>query len=274
MGSYTGGSDWDELPSRSSFESFKPQPISKAPQDSPAPPPAEDEKPVTGEEGAEKKRLNAVFAFDTTGSMTPWVENVQQKIAYLAAGLLKLMDMEIALFGVGDHGDGRNMLQIHHFSSDLAVLERNIAGLVETDGRDTPEAFECLFKVLNAMDYDVPTVLVLITDSIPHGMEGYQGQDDGCPFGVSYQEELDELKSRLKNVYIVSCATDPHILELQRELVGANALLKLTDFRRLTNLVMAVCMDEVGELDYFMTILERQRGPERRNEVLDLLGRR
>ena len=47
--------------------------------------------------------------------------------------------------------------------------------------------------------------------------------------------------------------------------------LQLTDFHRLTNLVMAVYMDEVGELDYFMGLLEKQRGKDRTKEVLALL---
>jgi len=50
--------------------------------------------------------------------MTPWVENVQEKMEYLAVGLLKLMDMEVGFIGVGDHGDGRNMLQIKLPSAD------------------------------------------------------------------------------------------------------------------------------------------------------------
>ena len=50
-----------------------------------------------------------------------------------------------------------------------------------------------------------------------------------------------------------------------------NYFLQLKDFWRLTNLVMAVCMEEVGELDYFMDLLEKQRGKKRRKEVLALL---
>jgi hypothetical protein len=60
---------------------------------------------------------------------------------------------------------------------------------------------------------------------------------------------------------------------LQKELVGQNALVQVADFRRLTNLLMAICMDQVGDLDYFMGLLARQRGPERRSEVLRLLGK-
>jgi hypothetical protein len=293
MGSYAGSTDWDALPQlggASSFAAFKPRaaPAGATPTQRSsagqgagaarptAPPAPEEAEPgITADPSrtAPRRRLNAVFAFDTTGSMTPWVENVEQKMRYLGQGLLALLDMEIALVGVGDHGDGRNMLQIKLFTRDLGELERGIAELVPTDGRDTPEAFECLFKILNTLDYPVPTVLVLVTDSIPHGMEGWGGDDDGCPFGVDYEAELEELRGKLKNIYLVSCATDEKIVALQRRLVRGNSFLRLADFRRLTNLVMAICMDEVGELDYFMEILERQRGKDRRAEVLSLLGR-
>src|SRR5262249_40196058 len=117
MGSYSGSSDWDDLPAPQSFAAFKPAAAPAAPP-TPAAPAAEREAPLALAPGAVRKRLNAIFAFDTTGSMTPWIENVQQKLDYLAAGLLRLMDMEIAFIGVGDHGDGRNMLQISPLSRD------------------------------------------------------------------------------------------------------------------------------------------------------------
>lgn len=273
MGSYAGGSDWDDLPAAESFEAFRPKPAQKAAPHAPAEPEPSDAVEAEAREG--RPRLDVIVAFDTTGSMTPWVENVQQKMEYFAGGLLKLLDARLCLIGVGDHGDGRNMLQIRPFSSDLAELKASIEGLAPTDGRDAPEAFECLFKVLNRLDTDdAPAVLVVITDSIPHGMEGYQGEDDGCPFGVDWREELDELRAKLKNVYLVSCAEDAALLELQRKIVAGNSFIRLNDFRRLTNLIMAICMDEVGELDYFMRLLEKQRGVERRDEVLALLGKK
>lgn len=279
MGSYAGSSDWDDLPAPASFETFRPQPTAaqatsagSAPGAGPIVAPNEEaEAPLDAP--SQRKRLNAIFAFDTTGSMTPWVENVQQKMEYLAAGLLKLMDMELTFIGVGDHGDGRNMLQIKPPSSDVAALQQSIRELVPTDGQDTPEAFECLFRVLNAGEYHVPTVLILITDSIPHGMSEFTGEDDGCPFEVSWQDELDVLRDKLQKVYLVSCATDEKIVALQRQIVGENAFIRLDNLWRLTNLIMAICMSEVGDLEFFMSVLEKQRGPERRQEVLKLLGR-
>ena len=272
MGSYAGSSDWDDLPTRASFETFRPQPI-VTPTPGSKPPAPGEEADVALEAPAARKRLNAIFAFDTTGSMTPWVENVQEKMAYLSGGLLRLLDMDISFIGVGDHGDGRNMLQIKPPSRDVPTLEANARALVPTDGRDTPEAFECLFRVLNAGTFDVPTVLILITDSIPHGMTGFTGEDDGCPFGVDWQDELDVLRDKLQKVYLVSCATDEKIVALQRQVVGDNAFIQLSSVWRLTNLIMAICMEEVGDLELFMSVLEKQRGPERKLEVLRLLGR-
>jgi hypothetical protein len=115
-------------------------------------------------------------------------------------------------------------------------------------------------------------VLVLITDSVPHGMSG-EG-DAGCPDGVDARAELARLQQRLRSFYLVNCGNHEASIRIQRTLVKSeNYFLQLTDFRRLTNLVMAVCMDEVGELDYFMGLLERQRGRDRRDEVLTLLHR-
>jgi hypothetical protein len=140
MGSYAGSSDWDDLPAQASFETFRPRPIGSPPAAPKSDSPAEEEPEATLEAPAVRKRLNAIIAFDTTGSMTPWVENVQQKMEYLAAGMVKLMDMEITFIGVGDHGDGRNMLQIKPPSADVEALQRSVRELQPTDGRDTPEA--------------------------------------------------------------------------------------------------------------------------------------
>jgi hypothetical protein len=276
MGSYSGGSDWDDLPERESFEAFHPQPAAARQQPSaPVQPLAVPDSggEVLLEGPAQKKRINAIIAFDTTGSMTPWVENVQQKMEYLALGMLKLMDMEIEFIGVGDHSDGKNMLQIKGWSRDAEQLKKSAHELDPTDGGDTPEAFECLFKVLNADDYEVPTVLIVITDSIPHGMTEFVGEDDGCPFGVDWRDELDLLRDKLQKVYLVSCATDPNIVALQRRMVGENSYIHLDSLFRLTNLIMAICMEEAGDLEFFMSVLEQQRGPERKREVLKLLGR-
>jgi hypothetical protein len=277
MGSYAGSSDWDDVPSRSDAQRFSPgQPATAADKVTPgsgdggAP-----EEELTLERGAASKPLDLILAFDTTGSMRPYIQNVREKIDYLVQGLFKLMDIRIALIGVGDHCDGRFMLQSYPFSADVEALRRTIHDIRGTSGGDYPEAFECLFRQLNQDPQwrsERPMVLVLITDSVPHGVAG-EG-DAGCPDGVDARAELAELLPRLRSFYLVNCGNHEASIRIQKTLVRSeNYFLQLSNFRRLTNLVMALCMDEVGELDYFMNLLEKQRGKDRRQEVLTLLHR-
>jgi Mg-chelatase subunit ChlD len=266
MGSYSGSSDWDDLPSAGDAAHFAPAPATAKPKDS-------DDEPLTLTPQGARKPLDLILAFDTTGSMRPWIQNVREKVDYLSEGLFKLMDIRIGLIGVGDHCDEQFMIQAHPLTRELADMKRAVHDIRSTSGGDYPEAFECLFKYLNEQPKpERPTVLVLITDSVPHGMSG-EG-DAGCPDNVDARAELATLMKRLRSFYLVNCGNHEASIRIQKTMVKSeNYFLQLTDFRRLTNLVMAVCMDEVGELDYFMGLLEKQRGSDRKQEVLSLLRR-
>jgi Mg-chelatase subunit ChlD len=265
MGSYAGSSDWDDVPSTTDAQRFAPSRKVDATE-------AADENLVL-ERPTTSKPLNLVMAFDTTGSMRAYIHNVREKIDYLAQGLFKLMDIRIALIGVGDHCDDRFMLQPFPLTNDIKDLRKAVHDVRSTSGGDYPEAFECLFKFLNEDPRflsDIPTVLVLITDSVPHGMSG--AGDAGCPDGVDARVELAKLLPRLRSFYLVNCGNHEASIRIQRTMVKSeNYFVQMNDFRRLTNLIMAVCMDEVGELDFFMNLLEKQRGKDRRAEVLTLL---
>ncbi len=271
MGSYAGSSDWDDFPSRTDSRRFSPTRTTAKKKKTKKKDPAQ--KDLVLERAESSKPLNLILAFDTTGSMRPYIQNVREKIDYLIKGLFKLMDIRISLIGVGDHCDGEFMLQPFPMSSELKDLQKAVHDIRSTSGGDYPEAFECLFLHLNEdpmWDYTLPTVLVLITDSVPHGMSG--AGDAGCPDNVDAREQLDRLQGKLRSFYLVNCGNHKESIRIQRTLVKSdNYFLQLNNFRRLTNLVMAVCMDEVGELDFFMDILEKQRGKDRRQEVLTLM---
>jgi Mg-chelatase subunit ChlD len=287
MGSYSGSSDWDDLPSAADAKRFAPRAARTPAGASPAGAAPGRETARAGrrdradeeamlEVGARRPGpLQLILAFDTTGSMRPYIENVREKIEYLAKGLLRLMEIRIAILGIGDHSDGHYMLQVFPLSDVFEELKRSIDSVRDTGGGDPPEAFECLFRHLNEespYDFSTPTVLVLITDSVPHGVGG--AGDRGCPDRVDARAELARLQRKLKSFYLVNCGAQEEAVRIQKTLVRSeNYFLQLDNFRRLTNLVMAVCMDEVGELDFFMDLLEKQRGKDRREEVLALLGR-
>lgn len=262
------------------FRPTPPPPATSAPP--PAPPvtrrASQAVPPVIVKITRPKGRINLVFASDTTGSMGEDRENIKQKMDYFCGEIKQLLpdlvgDMEIAFVGVGDHCDGAKMLQVTAFSADVATLKNNIASIVGTGGGDTPEAYECLFKIMNGWDIEgTNTVLILVGDSIPHGI-GYSGNDDGCPNRVNWKEELTALKKKVRAFYFINCGSSSTLKRLQRLMaedeehyidVGKN-------FTRLTNIVHGIIAKEVGEIDKYLAHLAQTRGAARATEVATLL---
>jgi hypothetical protein len=290
MGSYAGSSDWDDVPALDDRRRFAPAAtppgtpgtagaagaVAAATRGTPG---AGDDQALDLPAARPTRPIDLIIAFDVTTSMDPYIENVREKIAYLVEGLLKLMDIRIALVGIADHTSAR-LMQTFPFSRNLEELRRNIQSMeIHLGNKDYPEAYECLFHHLNhdpMWATDRPVLLVLIGDSVPHGL-GYVSQqfsELGCPQKIDARAELATLLGRVRSFYFVSCGNDQQAIRIQKTLVRSpNYHLQLDNFRRLTNLLMAVCMDEVGELDYFLDLLEKQRGRDRRAEVLALLHR-
>src|SRR6478609_9014439 len=68
MGSYSGSSDWDDLPSSTDSATFAPKPVVQQ-KDA-------DDEPLSVTPQGDKKPLDLILAFDTTGSRRPWIQNV------------------------------------------------------------------------------------------------------------------------------------------------------------------------------------------------------
>ena len=200
----------------------------------------------------EKQRLDIIMAFDTTGSMSAYIKEVRENIGFVSQALFDTIKMRIALVGIGDHCDGDKMMQIRDYTTNITTLKQNIESIANTGGGDAPEAYECLFKELNRWEYPNPTAMVMIIDSYPHGMST-KSPDNGCPFKVDYKKELTELKTHLKNLYIVSCGNRRY----QEQFVDEEkCIIDLKDIKKLPHLIVGMCMSEVGRLGYFMRRLE------------------
>lgn len=276
--------DYSRTTSKPAGSFFKPTP---APEPPSTPPPSSKptptrrasqvKPPVSVKIVRPKGKINLVFVFDTTDSMGSARDNVKNKMQYFCGDIKNLLpelvgDMEIVIAGAGDHRDRPAMLQITAFSADVDTLKNNIESIVGTNGDDTPEGFECLFKEMNGWDIDgTNTVFILVTDSIPHGM-GY-GADDGCPDRVDWKTELTALKKKVRAFYLISCSDSSTIKRLQRLMVDdADHFIELgVNFIRLTNTVHGIIAKEVGEIDKYLAHLAATRGAARATEVATLL---
>jgi len=115
---------------------------------------------------------------------------------YLAVGLLKLMDMESGSSAWATTAMGETCYRSSCRRRPRALKKksaRSCRPMVE----DTPEAFECLFKVLNASEFEVPTVLVILSDSIPHGMKEYEGKTMAAPSESTMRRSFRSFRASL-----------------------------------------------------------------------------
>ncbi|MDO8656165.1 MAG: hypothetical protein Q7K45_02925 [Nanoarchaeota archaeon] len=162
----------------------------------------------------QKIGLDAYLTFDTSPSMEPYRYVVKDQIGQVTTELLKAEeDIRVSINGIGDH-DGRDMLQMYPLTSKASKLQRSIDGIVNTYGRDEPEAYECLAL---AMAQRIPVesigrkrAVILIADSIPHGMV-----DAECTQAGSYQRAFRAMSAVCDAFYLVGCRSSMYPLQQQ-----------------------------------------------------------
>ena len=172
--------------------------------------------------------LYAFIAYDVTGSMEPYIQIVRNNIQAVGKELFdKETGINLAIWGIGDHSDGRNWQQTNEFTSNQRTLEEQIGGIIPTNGGDTPEAYECAFRELAQAASEVKArhpqskiATIFIADSIPHGMEGSRYGDSGCPHQVDYRVTLPHLKATTDLFYLVGCSEEREMERLQRTLIS------------------------------------------------------
>jgi len=222
---------------------------------------------------APKSGLDVYIAIDTTGSMSPYVNEVRSNIGTVTNELLKgSSDIRISINGVGDHCDGENCLQLYAPTSDSAQVHGAIKAIVMTNGGDEPEAYECLALALTQY---IPTdsknrrrAVVLIGDSVPHGM-----LDAPCVNGVDYRKAFEGLKVLCNGFYVVGC--EPQMYSHQRKLIDLNKeneqLIPLGDMASLLpSLLVALAKktESASALEAYM----KQLNPEVSGKIRGLLS--
>ncbi|MBI4738432.1 VWA domain-containing protein [Candidatus Woesearchaeota archaeon] len=184
-----------------------------------------DRKALPGSAGLTRAReilttrgnLDVYIIFDTTGSMSTYINEVRDNLARVTDAIIDgKNNTRLSINGVGDHCDGANILQLYALTSDPAEAQGSIDAIVMTDGGDAPEAYECLAIALAKRLPNESTsrkrAVVLVADSIPHGMT-----DQPCERGVDYATAFEALKTLCDGFYFVGC--NPQMYGQQRQLI-------------------------------------------------------
>lgn len=123
-------------------------------------------------------KLDLVIAFDTTGSMAAYIEDVKYQVASLIPTLFA--DNEDLKLGIVAFGDYCDMIskedfgpayQCHKLSSNKHHLIEFVENVQNTNGGDTPEFYELVIRKIvseTAWRPDASRAALLIADSTPH----------------------------------------------------------------------------------------------------------
>jgi Mg-chelatase subunit ChlD len=210
-------------------------------------------KPSTSVKPSQK--LDVTLTFDTTGSMYGYLTEVRQQLNHLSQEIREgVPNAKIGVIAYGDYCDAPqtyvtkvlnltdNYQQIHHF----------IQQVEKTDGGDFPEAVEEALYQGNQLTWRLGSrrAMVLVGDAPPHGVVDSLQK---CEYGHHWQDETQNLSKKAIKVYTVQCGTNADTQRVFEEIARqTNGLyLKLENLSDLVDLLISICMKEVGLLaDY------------------------
>ncbi|KJA21808.1 hypothetical protein HYPSUDRAFT_202713 [Hypholoma sublateritium FD-334 SS-4] len=158
--------------------------------------------------------LDIVFLQDTTGSQGPYIKAATKAIRDICDKISSTAELskELIQFGLiafRDHPpqDKTYVTKNFGFTSDINVMQRNLASLIASGGGDGPEAQTAALADALNMEWTEKAVklVILITDSPPHGL-GERG--DGFSESPDQNDPLEivrQMAERGITLFVVAC---------------------------------------------------------------------
>lgn len=213
----------------------------------------------------EKKPIEVVFSFDTTGSMYPCLAQVRRTLKDSVLRLFKqIPDIKIGFIAHGDYCDKGSTYVTKHFqlSDNATALASFVENVGATGGGDSPECYELvLHEARTDFDWnkDTSKVLVLIGDDIPHG-PSYPGNVKR----IDWRNELGLLTEAGVNVYGVQALNRNHATRFYEEIAEKTGgfHLNLDQFSDVTDMILAICFKQTGDeqlQNYEQEVIDNRR---------------
>jgi len=186
--------------------------------------------------------LEICFSFDTTGSMSGYINQVKEKVEHITRQLIgDLPNIRISIIAHGDYCDYHYyVLKRLDLSNDAMAISEFIEQVNGTGGGDGDECYELVLHEAQKLKWS-PTsakALVVIGDAAPHKPNEYRN--------IDWQVELNKLKALNVRVYGIRCGNGDKFYETIAEETGG-ATLELKDIQGVSELMMGLCYREAAE---------------------------
>lgn len=168
-------------------------------------------------------KLDMVIAFDTTGSMAAYIEDVRRQVADMIPRLFKdNEDLRLGIVAFGDYCDmkDRDTFGNAYQCIPLTNSENDIIKFVreskDTNGGDGDEFYELVLKKIieeSPWREDASKAILLIADADPHPI-GYTYRDYVVGNQISWKVEAQKAANMMIKIDTVSIAGRPWYKEV------------------------------------------------------------
>ncbi len=203
--------------------------------------------------------LDMVIAFDTTGSMAAYIEDVRQQVAELIPRLFKDdEDLRLGVVAFGDYcdmeskhvyGDAYQCLMPTNNENDIIRFIRNTK---DTSGGDGDEFYELVIKKIveeTPWRRGSTRSILLISDAEPHEL-GYSYQDFVRNNQIDWRHEARKAAKRRIKIDTVTIEPLPWYKELSRMTNGVSA--PFSSSHKTGDLVVAATLSRGSEKQRMM----------------------
>jgi len=203
--------------------------------------PAEGVTPTT--------KIEVVFSFDTTGSMSSILGEVRKNIEETVTRLLAdIPNIRIGIIAHGDYCDAPTsyVIKTLDLSSDAKAICTFVRSVGATGGGDSDECYELVLHNSKSLSWSPEALkaLVMIGDASPHGVEYPQNT-----LKLDWRKEAQALASSKVKVYSVQAGGGWGSSSFWKEVAELTngSFLTLAEFSLITDMFMGVCYREATE---------------------------
>jgi Ras-related C3 botulinum toxin substrate 1 len=196
--------------------------------------------------GATSSKVEIVFSFDTTGSMSACIAQVRAKVKETTERLMKdIPDIRIGIIAHGDYCDYTNyVISTLDLTTDVAAICAFVDKVSSTGGGDAPEAYELALQEARkniSWREDTSKALVMIGDEVPH-TPSYTTEK------INWWDELDHLVRMGVKIYGVRALNSNHSIPFYEELSERSGAvsIKFNSFKLIVDMFLAICYREAA----------------------------
>ena len=197
--------------------------------------------------------IEIIISFDTTGSMSYYLDEVKNKIQDIIQRLfMDIPNMKIGVMAHGDYCDEKvfYLMQKVDFTNDVGSLCQFVKDVEGTGGGDFEECYEWVLSQVRGLSWTPGTQrsLIMIGDAIPHEADYELNKEK-----LDWRAEADALYNEQGvRVYAVQCQNEKGAADFWKDLANRThgRHLKLDQFSTIVDILMAICYREHGA-EYF-----------------------